>query len=174
MLCVCGSHGGPDTQIHQWSSHLWSRILLKGTKAEVGMEPPIFQTVADRLHLKVLMFWKKEKENFLKLHTITDWMLDQLSPCLSHKLLVVSSVPISLQTQSQSNPRTSCQKLSYSRSIFNKNKSYMLYLTCCSYRWVSEHERPRHNVRAISLQPGQMNKWKRLHRQAFVSIAQLN
>lgn len=55
MLCVCESHGGPDTQIHSWSNHLqhlWSGILLKGTKPELGMEIPIFQTVADWLHLK--------------------------------------------------------------------------------------------------------------------------
>lgn len=166
MLCFCGSHGGPDTQIHHWSSHLWrlwSGILLKGTKPKLGMEPPIFQTVAHQLYLKEPRsecFGKREKENSQISHNyrLNVTAADYVSSCLSHYLLFVSSVSISLQTQSQSNLRTSCQKLSYGRSIFNKNESYMIYLTCCTFRQASEHETPRHNVRAPSLQPGQMKE----------------
>lgn len=109
MLCFCGSHGGPDTQIHHWSSHLWrlwSGILLKGTKPKLGMEPPIFQTVTHQLYLKEPRsecFGKREKENSQISHNyrLNVTAADYVSSCLSHYLLFVSSVSISLQTQSR-------------------------------------------------------------------------
>lgn len=113
---------------------------------------------------QVWTFWKRKKENiFLNCKHLRAeyYSWDYVLLCLSHYLLFVSPVSITPQTQSQSNSRTSCQKLSYGGRIFNKNESYTLYLTCCTFRRASEHERPKHNVRAISLQPGQMNKWKR-------------